>query len=117
MKFYLMNGRIDQFTVNPLLHQPGQGVENNRFNFAGIRRIQVGTEPLIIGRSPQCEIQVDQESVSRNHCRIRFTGSEFLVRDLGSTNGTYVDGVRITTEKRTPVSDGARLRHGRFDLA
>ena len=55
------------------------------------RRVRVTTEPLIIGRSPKCEIQVDQESVSRNHCRIRFEGGEFLVRDLGSTNGTYVN--------------------------
>lgn len=68
------------------------------------RRVRVGTEPLIIGRSPQCEIQVDQESVSRNHCRIRFTGTEFLVRDLGSTNGTYVNDDLVQEE--------GRLRHG-----
>jgi two-component system cell cycle response regulator len=68
------------------------------------RRARVGTEPLIIGRSPQCDIQVDQESVSRNHCRIRFTGSEFLVNDLGSTNGTYVNDDLVEGE--------GRLRHG-----
>ena len=68
------------------------------------RRVQVGTEPLIIGRSPQTQIQIDQESVSRNHCRIRFSGSEFLVQDLGSTNGTYVNDDLVQEE--------ARLRHG-----
>jgi len=68
------------------------------------RRIQVGTEPLIIGRSPQNQIQIDQESVSRRHCRIRFSGSEFLVRDLGSTNGTYVNDDLVEEE--------GRLRHG-----
>ncbi|KPK11318.1 MAG: diguanylate cyclase [Myxococcales bacterium SG8_38] len=68
------------------------------------RRVRVGTEPLIIGRSPQCEIQIDQESVSRNHCRVRFDGSEFLVRDLGSTNGTYVNDNLVDEE--------GRLRHG-----
>ena len=68
------------------------------------RRVRVGTEPLVIGRSPQCEIQVDQQSVSRNHCRIRFDGTDFLVRDLGSTNGTYVND--------DPVVGDARLRHG-----
>jgi diguanylate cyclase (GGDEF)-like protein len=66
--------------------------------------VQVGTEPLSIGRSPQSQIQVDQESVSRNHCRIRFTGTEFLVRDLGSTNGTYVNDALVEEE--------GRLRHG-----
>ncbi len=68
------------------------------------RRVRVTTEPLIIGRSPKCDIQVDQESVSRNHCRIRFEGGEFLVRDLGSTNGTYVND--------DVVSEDGRLRHG-----
>jgi diguanylate cyclase (GGDEF)-like protein len=68
------------------------------------RRIRVGTEPLIIGRSPQCEAQIDQESISRNHCRIRFDGSEFLVGDLGSTNGTYVNDDLVEHE--------GRLRHG-----
>jgi two-component system cell cycle response regulator len=68
------------------------------------RRVRVTTEPLIIGRSPKCEIQIDQESVSRNHCRIRFEGGEFLVRDLGSTNGTYVND--------NLVQEDGRLRHG-----
>ena len=68
------------------------------------RRVRVTAEPLIIGRSPKCEIQVDQESVSRNHCRIRFEGGEFLVRDLGSTNGTYVNDDLVHEE--------GRLRHG-----
>ncbi len=68
------------------------------------RRIRVGTEPMVIGRSPQCEVQVDQESVSRNHCRIRFTGEEFLVQDLSSTNGTYVNDDIVEGE--------GRLRHG-----
>ena len=68
------------------------------------RRIQVGTEPLIIGRSPQNQIQIDQESISRRHCRIWFSGSEFLVRDLGSTNGTYVNDDLVEEE--------GRLRHG-----
>jgi two-component system cell cycle response regulator len=68
------------------------------------RRVRVGTEPLIIGRGAQCEVQIDQESVSRNHCRIRFSGEEFLVRDLGSTNGTYVNDEMVEGE--------GRLRHG-----
>lgn len=68
------------------------------------RRVQVGSEPLMIGRSPQSQVQIDQESVSRNHCRIRFSGGEFLVRDLGSTNGTYVNDDLVQEE--------ARLRHG-----
>ena len=68
------------------------------------RRVHVSTEPLIIGRSPKCEIRIDKESVSRNHCRIRFEAGEFLVCDLGSTNGTYVNDNLVENE--------GRLRHG-----
>jgi len=68
------------------------------------RRIRVTTEPLIIGRSPKSDIHVDQESVSREHCRIRFEQGEFLVHDLGSTNGTYVNDDLVQGE--------GRLRHG-----
>jgi diguanylate cyclase (GGDEF)-like protein len=68
------------------------------------RRVQVGTEPVNIGRAAQCSVQIDQESVSRNHCEIRFNGSDFLVHDLGSTNGTYVNDDIVTHE--------GRLRHG-----
>jgi diguanylate cyclase (GGDEF)-like protein len=68
------------------------------------RRVHVGTEPLTIGRSPKCEVHIDQESVSRNHCRIRFEDGEFLVGDLGSTNGTYVNDDLVEMH--------GRLRHG-----
>ena len=68
------------------------------------RRVHIGVEPVVIGRSPQCEIQVDQESVSRNHCRVWFDGSGFFVHDLGSTNGTYVNDSLVEGE--------GRLRHG-----
>ncbi len=46
---------------------------------------------LIIGRSSKCDIQIDQESVSRNHAKIVNSGKRVLIRDLGSTNGTYVN--------------------------
>ena len=46
---------------------------------------------LIIGRSSKADIQIDQESVSRNHCKILNTGKTILLRDLGSTNGTYIN--------------------------
>jgi diguanylate cyclase (GGDEF)-like protein len=78
------------------------------------RRVRVSTEPLIIGRSPKSDIQVDQESVSRDHCRIRFEHGEFLVRDLGSTNGTYVNDDLVQEERR--LRHGDQLKVGRTIL-
>ncbi|HET6612432.1 MAG TPA: GGDEF domain-containing protein [Kofleriaceae bacterium] len=55
------------------------------------RRYQLDRASIIIGRSSKADIQIDQESVSRNHCKIINTSHSFLLRDLGSTNGTYVN--------------------------
>jgi diguanylate cyclase (GGDEF)-like protein len=55
------------------------------------KKYNVDRPSLIIGRSSKADIQIDQESVSRNHCKIINTGKTILLRDLGSTNGTYVN--------------------------
>jgi diguanylate cyclase (GGDEF)-like protein len=46
---------------------------------------------LLIGRSSKSDIHIDQESISRNHAKIVDTGKALVIRDLGSTNGTYVN--------------------------
>lgn len=51
---------------------------------------------LMIGRDEESQIQVHDHSVSRNHASIVFDGKEFMVRDNGSTNGTYVNGERVS---------------------
>ena len=67
-----------------------------------------------IGRSPGAEFIVDAALVSRLHCQL--TGAEDVVhvKDLGSTNGTFVNGQRIDT---ATLRDGDRLTVGRVDLA
>jgi diguanylate cyclase (GGDEF)-like protein len=55
------------------------------------KKFNLDKPSLIIGRSSKCDVQIDQESVSRNHCKLINTGKSVLVRDLGSTNGTYVN--------------------------
>ena len=55
------------------------------------KKYNLNAASLVIGRSSKCDIQIDQESISRNHSKILNTGKSILVRDLGSTNGTYVN--------------------------
>ncbi len=55
------------------------------------KKFNVGRPQTIVGRSSKADIQIDQESVSRNHCKIINTGSAILLRDMESTNGTYVN--------------------------
>jgi len=66
-----------------------------------------------VGRDPSNDLFLDDVTVSRRHAEFFRAGDEFRVRDLGSMNGTYVDGVR-TEERGLP--DGAHIRIGRYDI-
>jgi pSer/pThr/pTyr-binding forkhead associated (FHA) protein len=54
---------------------------------------------LTLGRRPSCDIRLDFENISGKHCVLRFINGVWNVRDLGSTNGTTVNGSRIATEQ------------------
>ena len=50
---------------------------------------------LLIGRSPECDIQINSRKVSRLHCCIAQVSTYLVVRDLGSTNGIRINGIRV----------------------
>ena len=52
-------------------------------------------KPLILGRLPESEIQVRDAFISRRHAGISYINNTFVLKDLGSTNGTYRNGVRV----------------------
>ena len=54
---------------------------------------------LLVGRHPECDIQIDSRKISRQHCCIAQVSDYLVVRDLGSTNGIRVNGVRIIEGK------------------
>lgn len=55
------------------------------------QRIDVGEEPLVIGRSPDCDFQIMERSISRQHCRILRDAHGYRIKDLESTNRTLVN--------------------------
>jgi pSer/pThr/pTyr-binding forkhead associated (FHA) protein len=58
------------------------------------------TKPeMVIGRRAGCDIRLDYENISGKHCNIRFLNGIWMVRDLGSTNGTTVNGTPIASEQ------------------
>jgi pSer/pThr/pTyr-binding forkhead associated (FHA) protein len=67
-------------------------------------------DETVIGRHPECQIQIDSNMVSRKHARVFREGSRFLVEDLGSGNGTTVNGVRIVNP--TPLAHDDRVKLG-----
>ncbi len=74
------------------------------------RRIKVTEQPLTAGRDPQAGIVLVDSGVSRLHCLVTLVEGTVVVEDLGSTNGTYVDGRPITG--RITLSQGSILRIG-----
>jgi pSer/pThr/pTyr-binding forkhead associated (FHA) protein len=77
-----------------------------------ILRVTPGTSRTI-GRGPRADFVIDTSLLSRVHCRLEATETELTVEDLKSTNGTFVNGRRVS---RTPLQNGDRLRLGRLEL-
>ncbi len=63
----------------------------------------------LIGRSTDCNLKIASSQVSRNHCRITLGDDAVFVEDLGSANGTLVDGQLLTAHQPTAIAPGAHL--------
>jgi pSer/pThr/pTyr-binding forkhead associated (FHA) protein len=60
---------------------------------------------LIVGRRPTCDIMLDFENVSGKHCVLKYHNQVWHVRDMGSTNGTSVNGARLSSEHAVMPDD------------
>lgn len=69
----------------------------------------VGERPLVLGRSRRCDIVLDDDTVSRTHASIRRTADGWLLRDLGSSNGTWVGGKAADGAERVVPGDTITL--------
>jgi FHA domain len=74
---------------------------------------QPGDGRTLIGRSPDCEIFLDDVTVSRRHAELQREGDTFTIRDLGSLNGTYVNRRRIES---TVLEDDDEVQIGKYRL-
>ncbi|MFJ1597568.1 DUF1707 and FHA domain-containing protein [Streptomyces sp. NPDC088261] len=73
-----------------------------------------GPYPLRIGRDPMNGLRLSHETVSRVHAELSMQGGVWILRDLGSTNGTTVNGRRVT--ETVVVRDGDMVGFGRMDF-
>jgi hypothetical protein len=77
------------------------------------RRVTMDEGPLAIGRLPECSVVVEDSNVSRRHAELRRDGPDVVVVDLGSTNGTRVNGAQVRTQR---LNDGDEITIGRTSL-
>jgi pSer/pThr/pTyr-binding forkhead associated (FHA) protein len=78
------------------------------------RAISIKRSKLLIGRAEECDIRPLSEEVSRRHCAVHAGPADVWVEDLGSRNGTFVNGVRI--KEKTKVATGDLIRVGSLEL-
>jgi hypothetical protein len=78
--------------------------------------IPLGTEPLMIGRASDAGLQIRDDYTSTHHARLLLWGSDWVVQDLDSTNGTFVDGVRIDSPTQVPVGVPVKVGATTFEL-
>ncbi|HEY8121005.1 MAG TPA: GGDEF domain-containing protein [Myxococcota bacterium] len=76
------------------------------------RRIQLPSGETVLGRSPECGVVVPLDGVSRRHCAFTVASGAVAVRDLGSKNGTWVNGQRIDPHLALALVNGAVLHTG-----
>ena len=77
------------------------------------RSIELQTERTTIGRVEDNTFQIAEGSVSSHHCEVLLRGSDVVIKDLNSTNGTFINGDKITEAVLRP---GQTLRLGSIDL-
>ena len=79
----------------------------------GGARFLLDSDRALAGRHPEADVFLDDVTVSRRHAEFLRDGTHFSVRDLGSLNGTYVDGKLVDAARLT---DGAHVQIGKFRL-
>lgn len=80
-----------------VLEGPGEG-----------QRIVIEQQPLIIGREDTCDVVIPDRQVSRQHARVRLEMDRYLLEDLGSKNGTFVNGQELAGPY--PLQDGDEIQ-------
>src|SRR5438045_2803204 len=77
------------------------------------RTHELKVDKTTIGRVEDNTFQIAEPSVSSHHCEVILKGNDVLIRDLNSTNGTFVNGEKIT---EAPLKPGQVLRLGQIEL-
>jgi hypothetical protein len=101
----------DEIEVQPEIDGPALVVRSGGGR-AGESFEAIGDRALI-GRSPECDVFLDDVTVSRRHAELTREGTVFTIRDLGSLNGTFVNKRRIES---SPLEDDDEVQIGKYRM-
>lgn len=105
---YAFCGHATRLADSPVSQAPSFWLVSNT------RQVPLHEGENIIGRDPSADVWLDTRSISRRHARIVVGGAEVTVADIGSKNGTSVNGRRI--EAPQPLNDGDQLEFGSLPI-
>jgi pSer/pThr/pTyr-binding forkhead associated (FHA) protein len=80
------------------------------------QEIAVSGPEFIVGRAPECKLRPNSDMVSRRHCMISVEEGKATIRDLGSRNGTIVNGQKITSEQELKTGDKVKVGPLEFEV-
>jgi pSer/pThr/pTyr-binding forkhead associated (FHA) protein len=78
----------------------------------GQKTVLITKDEFLIGRGSDCDLRLGSSEVSRHHCMLRLRGEKLTLTDLGSSNGTYINGLRVRSQ--APLHHGDELRISSF---
>lgn len=88
-----------------VMHGPSAGKE-----------IKISKGPFVIGRQDDCHLRPKSDAISRRHCELVFGETQVIARDLGSKNGTFVNGDRITGDRVLKLGDHLKVGPLEFEV-
>jgi hypothetical protein len=106
--------KTGRFGISSSLKQAEAGNRPGTIVMPSGDRIELDDGRNVIGRLADCQIIVSDSNVSRRHAQIHRAGSGFVINDLGSTNGTFVNGERLIADHR--LADGDIITVGAVSL-
>lgn len=92
-------------TGSPAAHAGGWYLEGYLGEEKAARRFGLGRRPIVVGRATEADLVIPVETVSARHAEIRVQGEQVWIRDLGSSNGTFVNRERLRGERRLVEGD------------
>lgn len=82
----------------------------------GKRNLELTEGKLTVGRSRHCDLSIQELTISRKHVFLTVGGGQILLQDLGSSNGTFVNGRRVVGESALRDGDTLRLGHAALEV-
>ena len=79
------------------------------------RIVELGDEPILVGRNAECVVRVVDDTITRRHARIYRENGHYWITDLNSDNGTYVNGSRLNAPQSLRHRDKIQCGRIRFE--